>query len=72
MKLVFKNSNNEKQDIADVQNEEQAINEIKNFCHNKNYSIPYLSVTYHTNVIIYDVGNNMKLFYLYLKSDDEY
>lgn len=31
MKLVFKNSNNKKQDIADVQNEEQAINEIKKF-----------------------------------------
>ena len=70
MKLVFKNSNNKKQDIADVQNEEQAINEIKKFCHNKNYSIPYLSVTYHTNVIIYDVGSYTQCFYLYLENNE--
>ena len=72
MKLVFKNSNNKKQDIADVKNEEQAIYEIKKFCCNKNFNISYIAVTYHPNVIIYDIGNNMKLFYLYLKSDDEY
>lgn len=71
MKLVFKNSNNEKQDIADVQNEEQAINEIKKFCHNKNYSIPYLSVTYHTNVIIYDVGSFTQFFCLYLENNED-
>lgn len=71
MKLVFKNSNNKKQDIADVQNEEQAINEIKKFCHNKNYSIPYLSVTYHTNVIIYDVGSYTQFFCLYLENNED-
>lgn len=71
MKLVFKNSNNKKQDIADVQNEEQAINEIKKFCHNKNYSIPYLSVTYHTNVIIYEVGSYTQFFYLYLENNED-
>lgn len=71
MKLVFKNSNNKKQDIADVQNEEQAINEIKKFCHNKNYSIPYLSVTYHANVIIYDVGSYAQFFYLYLENNED-
>lgn len=71
MKLVFKNSNNEKQDIADVQNEERAIKEIKKFCHNKNYSIPYLSVTYHTNVIIYDVGSYTQFFYLYLENNED-
>lgn len=71
MKLVFKNSNNKKQDIADVQNEEQAINEIKKFCHNKNYSIPYLSVAYHTNVIIYDVGSYTQFFCLYLENNED-
>ena len=71
MKLVFKNSNNKKQDIADVQNEEQAINEIKKFCHNKNYSIPYLSVTYHTNVIIYNVGSYTQFFCLYLENNED-
>lgn len=71
MKLVFKNSNNKKQDIADVQNEEQAINEIKKFCHNKNYNIPYLSVAYHTNVIIYDVGSYTQFFYLYLENNED-
>lgn len=71
MKLVFKNSNNKKQDIADVQNEEQAINEIKKFCHNKNYRIPYLSVTYHTNVIIYDVGSYTQFFCLYLENNED-
>ena len=71
MKLVFKNSNNKKQDIADVQNEEQVINEIKKFCHNKNYNIPYLSVAYHTNVIIYDVGSYTQFFYLYLENNED-
>ena len=71
MKLVFKNSNNKKQDIADVQNEEQAINEIKKFCHNKNYNIPYLSVAYYTNVIIYDVGSYTQFFYLYLENNED-
>ena len=71
MKLVCKKSNNEKRDITEVQNEEQAINEIKKFCHNKNYDIPYISVSYHTNVIIYDVGSHTQFFYLYLENDDE-
>lgn len=71
MKLVFKNSNNKKQDIADVQSEEQAINEIKKFCHNKNYNIPYISVAYHMNVIIYDVGSYAQFFYLYLENNED-
>lgn len=71
MKLVFKNSNNEKQDIADVQNEEQAINEIQNFCNSMNYNIPYIYVAYHTNVIIYDVGIYTQFFYLYLRNNED-
>ena len=43
MVLTYKNSKGKLQDIAEVQSEEQAINEIKKFCHNKNYNIPYLS-----------------------------
>lgn len=71
MVLTYKNSKGTLQDIAEVQSEEQAINEIKKFCHNKNYSIPYLSVTYHTNVIIYDVGSYTQFFCLYLKNNED-
>ena len=71
MILTYKNLEGKLQDIADVQNEEQAINEIKKFCHNKNYSIPYFSVTCHTNVIIYDVGSYTQFFYLYLENNED-
>lgn len=54
-----------------MQSEEQAINEIKKFCHNKNYNISYLSVTYHTNVIIYDVGSYTQFFCLYLENNED-
>lgn len=71
MVLTYKNSKGKLQDIAEVQSEEQAINEIKKFCHNKNYNIPYLSVAYHTNVIIYDVGSYTQFFYLYLENNED-
>lgn len=71
MVLTYKNSKGKLQDIAEVQSEEQAINEIKKFCHNKNYNISYLSVTYHTNVIIYDVGSYTQFFCLYLENNED-
>ena len=51
--------------------ESKWIRKIKKFCHNKNYSIPYLSVTYHTNVIIYDVGSYTQFFCLYLENNED-
>ena len=70
MILAYKNLEGKLQDIAYVQSEEQAINEIKKICHNINYNIPYISVTYHTNVIIYDVGSYTQCFYLYLENNE--
>lgn len=71
MILAYKNSEGKLQDIADVQSEEQAIKEIQNFCNSMNYNIPYISVAYHTNVIIYDVGIYTQFFYLYLRNNED-
>lgn len=71
MILAYKNSEGKLQDISEVQNEEQAIYEIQNFCNSINYNIPYLSVAYYTNVIIYDVGSYTQFFYLYLENNED-
>ena len=66
LKLVFKNSQGIKHEIADVQNEEEALKEIQKFCADRNYEIYYIRSALHYDVIKYDVGSWSEFFYLYL------
>ena len=42
MKLYFQNSNGKKRLVAEVGNQEDAIREIKKFCEERDYRIPYV------------------------------
>lgn len=65
MLLVYKKSNNTIENVATVNNEEEAIKEIKKYCDNNNYEIPYINISSHSDKIIYDIGSYTQFFYLY-------
>lgn len=69
MRLTFENSEGEERIIADVGNEEEAIQEINKFCSDRNYKIRYIRSWEVNNTVHYDVGSWSEFFYLHLKED---
>ena len=67
MKLYFKNSYGEKRVIAEVQNEQEAMKEIKKFLDDHNYKSYYTRTWEHNGVKYFDVGSWSERFIL--KSD---
>ena len=66
MKLYFKNSSGKELLIASVEDEEEAIREIKKFCEERDYNIPYWRGwgSIDGDGIWYDVGSHTEFFIL--------
>lgn len=65
MKLYFENSSGQRRIVADVSSKEEAINEIYNFCNDRNYKIYYVrSWETPEGFVEYDVGSWSEFFYL--------
>lgn len=66
MKLFFQNANGVERVIANVDNEDSAMFEIKKFCEERDFKIPYYRV--YGNIdedgIRYDVGSHYEFFVL--------
>lgn len=67
MKLYFENSYGEERVIAEVQNEQEAMKEIKKFLDDHNYKSYYTRTWEHNGVKYFDVGSWSERFIL--KSD---
>lgn len=59
MKLLFQNSSGEERVIADVDSQEDAVAEIKKFCDDRDFTIPYCRCCgdLDEDGITYDVGS---------------
>lgn len=66
MKLYFKNSVGKELLIANVEDEEEAMFEIKKFCEERDYRIPYYRCwgSINDDGIWYDVGSHIEFFIL--------
>lgn len=66
MKLLFRNSNGNNRVIANVDNEDEAMIEIKKFCDERDFKIPYYRVwgSLDNDGINYDVGSHTEFFIL--------
>lgn len=65
MKLYFENSRSERRIIAEPQTLDDAWNEIKKFCDERNFKIYYVRTwTEHSGLMIYDVGSHTEFFIL--------
>lgn len=64
MKLYFGNSLGVERVIAEVQNEEEAMNEIDKFCEERNFKIYYVRTWMENGRKKYDVGSHTEFFYL--------
>ena len=72
MKLVFENSHGKEKVITEVENEEEAINEIYKFVdecnakrtHGKNFEIYYIRSWEYNGKKTYDVGSHTEFFHL--------
>lgn len=66
MKLVFQASDGEERTIADVKDDDEAMYRIKEFCKERNFSIPYIrSWTDEDNTTWIDVSSWSEFFKLY-------
>lgn len=66
MRLVFQNANGKERVIANVSDGYEANSEIKKFCANHDFHIPYTRVWKNDdNVTTYDVGSHFEFFKLY-------
>ena len=66
MKLYFQNSNGKERMVAEVENQEDAMSEIKKFCYERDFRIPYVRCWGDLNKdgITYDVGSWSENFVL--------
>lgn len=64
LRLEFKNSYDKRRTIAKLKNEEEVFQEIKKFCTERNFKIPYVR-TWCANeyTTVYDVGSHTEFFY---------
>lgn len=67
MKLFFENSYKERRIIAEVKDENEALQKIKEFCKERNFKIYYFRINKLGNTLEYDVGSHSEFFYLELK-----
>lgn len=65
MKLVFMNSSGKERFIANVNKKEEAMSEIKNFCYEHEFKIPYTRCWEKDGVTTFDVGSHTEFFKLY-------
>ena len=66
MKLVFRNSRGKEIEIANIDNEGQAHEEIYKFCAERNFIIHNIRTFQIEECIQYDVGSWSELFLLYI------
>ena len=66
MKLFFQNANGVERIIANVDNEDSAMFEIKKFCEERDFKIPYYRVygNFDEDGVKYDVGSWTEHFIL--------
>ena len=66
MKLYFQNSNGKERLVADVENQEDAMSEIKKFCNERDFRIYYTRAwgDLDKDGITYDVGSHTEFFVL--------
>lgn len=64
MKVLFKNSQGVKREIATVGTRESAYEEINKFCAERNYEIPYYRSIKRGNETKIDVGSYTEFFYI--------
>ena len=64
-KLYFENSYGKRRIIAEVSNDAEAMDEIYNFCNDRNFKIYYVRTWTNDNgEKVYDVGSWSEFFYL--------
>lgn len=63
-KVLFKNSNGIKREIAKVTNMEEAYEEINKFCSERNFEIFYTRSWKRDATTIVDVGSHTEFFYI--------
>ena len=64
MKVLFKNSQGVKREIATVDTRESAYEEINKFCAERNYEPHYFRTVEQDNVLKVDVGSHTEFFYI--------
>lgn len=64
MKVLFKNSQGQKREIAEVSDMNEAYQEIYKFCADRNYEIPYFRGIKRDDGFKIDVGSHTEFFYI--------
>ena len=66
MKLLFQNSQGKERVVAEINNQDDALIEIKKFCEERDFKIPYYRVwgSLDDDGIKYDVGSHTEFFIL--------
>lgn len=64
MKLIFQNCNKEERVIAEVETDEEAYNEMKKFCEERDFTIHYVRGWFSPegDRTFYDVGSHDEFF----------
>lgn len=62
MKLIFKNSQGKERVVANHKNEQEAIDEMRKFCEDRNFTIYYIRSWEHDGRKIFDVGSWSEFF----------
>lgn len=64
IKVLFKNSNGQEREIAEVKTIEAAHLEINKFCSERDFTINYKRCWKRENRTVVDVGSHYELFYI--------
>lgn len=64
MKVLFVNSQKQKREIAQVEGMNQAYEEIKKFCGERNFEVHYLRVWQRDGIMKVDVGSHSEFFHI--------
>lgn len=64
IKVLFKNSNGQEREIAEVKTIEAAHLEINKFCSERGFTINYKRCWERKNRTVVDVGSHYELFYI--------
>jgi hypothetical protein len=71
MKLTFRNSQGEEREIGNPETESEAMQMMKEFCEERNFTIYYYNVRAIGNRRQYDVGSWSEFFFLEFPSEEE-
>lgn len=66
MKLYFQNSNGKERLVAEVNTQDEALSEIKGFCYERGFKIPYYRIwgDIDKDGMTIDVGSHVEFFIL--------